>query len=164
MRDNAPGISNRSRLTIANCMGALAVAALLVGGSPFESREAIALTAAGAAARDADAELNKCSSNTGTALYGCVASVLNNLCYRAGRSALPPAIKQPFDAAVARLRRAVDKVQALSAVAQARAVISGALQQARSLGHVDGGTADAQDLAAISAVLGHAAQLIQSKG
>ena len=104
------------------------------------------------------------ASNTGTALYGCVANVLNNLCYQIGRSAIPPGVRQPFDGAVSRLRRAVSKVQALSALAQAQAAISGALRQARSIGHVEGGTADAQDLAAISTLLNHAAQLVQAKG
>jgi hypothetical protein len=164
MRGHASGIPHRSLSRLAICVGVSGLLALLIGGAPFESREAMALTPVGTAAHNADAELNKCGSNTGTALYGCVANVLNNLCYQIGRSAIPPGIKQPFDGAVSRLRRAVDKVQALSALAQARAVISGALQQARSIGHVEGGTADAQDLAAISAVLGHAVQLVQSKG
>lgn len=124
----------------------------------------MAITQAGIAARNAEADLAKCGSNTGTALYGCVATALNNACQQLGRNAIPPSVKQPFDNAIYRLRRAVDKVQALSALAQARAAISGALQQARTIGHVEGGTADAQDLAAISALIGHAVQLVQSKG
>jgi hypothetical protein len=164
MRGRASGIAHRSLSAVATCVGASGLLALLIGGALLESREAMAITPVGTAARSADAELNRCGSNTGTALYGCVANVLNNLCYQMGRRAIPPGIRQPFDGAVARLRRSIDKVQALSALAQARAVISGALQQARSIGHVEGGTADAEDLTAISALLGHAAQLIQSKG
>lgn len=164
MRIGASGIANRSLLRIATAAGASLLLALLIGGAPFESDEAIALTQAGIAAHNGEADLTRCSKNTGTALYGCVADVLKNACYRLGRSAIPPAVKQPFDSAIYRLRRAVDKVQALSALAQARAAISGALQQARSIGHVEGGTADTQDLAAISALIGHAIQLIQSKG
>ncbi len=124
----------------------------------------MALTAVGTAARNADAELNRCRSNTGTALYGCVANVLNNFCYAMGRSAIPPGTKQTFDGAIGRLRRAVSKVQALSALAQAQAAISGALRQVRSLGRLEVGTADAQDLQAISALISHAVQLVQSKG
>ena len=93
-----------------------------------------------------------------------VANVLNNFCYAMGRSAVSPGTKQSFDGAIGRLRRAVSKVQALSALAQAQAAISGALRQARSIGHAEGGTADAQDLAAISALISHAVQLVQAKG
>ena len=164
MRGIASGIAHCRPLRITTYAGASLLLALLIGGSPFETREAMAITSVGTAARAADAELNKCGSNTGTALYGCVANVLNNFCYAMGRSAIPPGTKQAFDAGIYRLRRAVNKVQALSALAQAQAAISGALRQARSLGHVEGGTADAEDLTAISALLGHAVQLIQSKG
>lgn len=164
MRRPAFGMARRKPLRIAACAGASLLLALLVGGSPLENRDAMALTAVGTAARSADAELTKCGSNTGTALYGCVANVLNNFCYAMGRSAIPPGTKQTFDGAIGRLRRAVNKVQALSALAQAQAAISGALRQARSLGRLEVGTADAQDLQAISALIGHAVQLVQSKG
>jgi len=164
MTGRATGIANRKPLTIAAYAAASLMLALLIGGSPFEHHDAMALTSVGTAARNADAELNKCGSNTGTALYGCVANVLNNLCYQIGRSAISTGTKQQFDGAIARLRRAASKVQALSALAQAQAAISGALRQARSTGHAEGGTADAQDLAAISAVISHAVQLVQAKG
>jgi hypothetical protein len=145
-------------------LGAALVAAVLSAASTITNRAANATTAVGAAARNADAELSSCGKNTGTALYGCVADVLNRFCYQTGRAAIPPGTKQPFDGAIARLRRAVNKVEALSALAQARAAISGAMQQARAIGHVEGGTADAGDFHAISALLSHAAQLIQAKG
>jgi hypothetical protein len=164
MGQTASGIPHRGPLRFAIFAGASLLLALIIGGAPFENREAMAITSVGVAARNSDAELNNCASNTGAALYGCVANVLNKLCYQIGRSAIPPGVRQPFDSAVARLRRAANKVQALSALAQAQAAISGALRQARSIGHVEGGTADAQDLAAISAVISHAAQLVQSKG
>lgn len=164
MRRPASGIAHRRPLRIAAWVGALLMLTPFIGGSPFEPREAIAITAVGTAARNADAELGKCGSNTGTALYGCVANVLNNFCYAMGRSAIPPGTKQSFDAGIYRLRRAVNKVQALSALAQAQAAISGALRQARSTGRLEGGTADAQDLAAISALISHAVQLVQAKG
>jgi hypothetical protein len=160
----ASGIAHRRPLTIATCTGVALLVAVLISGPPFASREAMAITSVGTAARNSDAQLTACGSNTGKALYGCVADVLNRLCYQIGRSQVPAGVRQPFDGAVSRLRRAVDKIQALSALAQARAAISGALRQARSLGHVEGGTADAQDFEAISALLSHASQLIQAKG
>lgn len=158
------GMARRRSLTIATYTGAALLAALLIGGLPFASREAIAITSVGTAARSADAQLTTCGSNTGTALYGCVADVLYRLCYQIGRSQIPAGVRQPLDGAISQLRRAVNKIAALSALAQARAAISGALRQARSIGHVEGGTADAADFEAISVVLSHAAQLIQSKG
>ena len=157
-------IAHRRSLTMTTYASAALLLALLAGGSPLVNREAMATTSVGTAARNSDAELTACGNNTGTALYGCVANVLNKLCYQIGRSQIPPGIRQPFDGAVSRLRRAVNKVQALSALAQARMAISGALRQARSIGHVEGGTADAGDFEAISALLSHAAQLIQAKG
>lgn len=161
---DASGIAHRKSLTTATYIGAALLAALLIGGLPFANREAMAITSVGSAARSADARLTACGSNTGTALYGCVADVLNRLCYQIGRSQVPAGVRQPFDGAVSRLRRAINKIEALSALAQARMAISGALRQARSLGHVEGGTADAADFEAISAVLSHAVQLIQAKG
>ena len=161
---HASGIAHRRSLTTATCTGAALLVALLIGGLPFANREAMAITSVGSAARSADAQLTACGSNTGTALYGCVADVLNRLCYQIGRSQVPAGVRQPFDGAVSRLRRAINKIEALSALAQARMAISGALRQARSLGHVEGGTADAADFEAISAVLSHAVQLIQAKG
>lgn len=144
-------------------LGAALVAAVLSAASTITSREAMALTAAGTSAQSADAELSSCGSKTGTSLYGCVADVLNRYCYVVGKSPIPPNIKQPFHGAIDRLRHAVNKIQALSALAQARIAISGALRQARSTGHVEGGTADAQDFEAISTLLSHAVQLIQAK-
>ena len=80
MRGRASGVAHRGLLRIAGCVGASLLLALLVSGVPFESREALAITAVGTAAQNADAELTKCGSNTGTALYGCVANVLDKLC------------------------------------------------------------------------------------
>ncbi len=157
----ASGIASRRPLKIVTCSAAALGLALLIGASP--NREAIATTSVGVAARNADADLSSCGKNTGTALYGCVADVLNRFCYATGRG-IPAATKQTFDGAIGRLRRAVNKVQALSALAQARSAIAGALQQARTTGRAEGGTADAGDFQAISALLSHAAQLIQAKG
>ena len=140
-----------------------ALVAILAVASVITNHEAGATTWVGRAAQTANAELSACGKNTGTALYGCVADVLNRFCYATGRG-FSPGTKETFDGAIARLRRAVNKVEALSALALARAAISGAMQQARAIGHVEGGTADAGDFQAISALLGHAAQLIQAKG
>jgi hypothetical protein len=159
----ASGIASRRPLKIVTCSAAALGLALLIGASPIANREAIATTSVGVAARNADADLSSCGKNTGTALYGCVADVLNRFCYATGRG-IPAATKQTFDGAIGRLRRAVNKVQALSALAQARSAIAGALQQARTTGRAEGGTADAGDFQAISALLSHAAQLIQAKG
>lgn len=164
MKLHASHIAHRRPLKIATYAGTALLAAWLIGGSPFANHEAMATTSVGTAARAADADLNACGNNAGKVLYGCVADVLLRFCYAVGNSPIPPAVKQPFDGAIGRLRRAVNKIEALSALAQARAAISGALQQARTLGHVEGGTADAGDFQAISALLSHASQLIQAKG
>jgi hypothetical protein len=160
----APGIASRRPLKFMTCSAAALGLALLIGALPIANREAVATTSVGVAARNADADLNSCGKNTGTALYGCVADVLNRFCYATGRGGLPVATKQTFDGAIGRLRRAVNKVEALSALAQARSAIAGALQQARGTGRAEGGSADAGDFQAISALLSHAAQLIQAKG
>src|SRR5215470_4079531 len=68
--------------TIARYTGAALLVMLLIGGSPFANREAMAITSVGTAARSADAQLTACGSKTGTALYGCVADVLQGLCYQ----------------------------------------------------------------------------------
>src|SRR6266851_1720883 len=93
----ASEIAHRRPLTIATYTGTALLAALLVGGSPFANREAMAITSVGTAARNSDAQLTACGSNTGTALYGCVADVLNRLCYQIGRSQVPAGVRQPFD-------------------------------------------------------------------
>ena len=131
---SASGIASRRTLKFVTCTGAALALALLIGTSPFANRQAIATTSVGVAARNADADLTSCGKNTGTALYGCVADVLNPFCYATGRGGLPVATKQTFDGAIGRLRRAVNKVQALSALALARSAIAGALQQARATG------------------------------
>ena len=73
----ASGIGSRRPLKIVTCSAAALGLALLIGASPIANREAIATTSVGVAARNADADLSSCGKNTGTALYGCVADVLN---------------------------------------------------------------------------------------
>ena len=149
--------------TIATYTGAALLVMLLIGGSPFANREAMATTGVSSAVQGADAQLTACGNYSGPKLYNCVADVISKLCYNIGSAQIPNTVKA-LDAAVSRLRRAVDKIQALSALSQARIVVAGALRQARSTGRPEGGSADIADFEAISALLSHAAQLIQSKG
>lgn len=159
---HAYGIGYRRPGTIASATILLLVT-LLIGGSPFADREAMANTGVSTAVQSADAQLTACGNNSGTVLYRCVADVISKLCYNIGSAQIPATVKA-LDSAVSRLRRAVSKIEALSALAQARSVVAGALRQARSIGHPEGGSADAADFEAISALLSHASQLIQSKG
>ena len=150
--------------TIARYTVAALLVMLLIGGFPLANREAMATTSVSSAVQTADAQLTACgNNNSGPKLYNCVADVISKLCYNIGSAQIPNTLKA-LDAAVSRLRRAVDKIQALSALSQARIVVAGALRQARSTGHPEGGSADIDDFQAISALLSHAAQLIQSKG
>jgi hypothetical protein len=155
--------ANRRPWTIATCAGAALLVTLLIGGSPLAIREAMATTAVSSAVQAADAQLTACGNSSGPKLYNCVADVISNLCYNVGCAQIPNTLTA-LDAAVSRLRRAVDKIQALSALSQARIVVAGALRQAGSTGRPEGGSADIADFQAISALLSHAAQLIQSKG
>jgi hypothetical protein len=111
--------------------------------------------AAAAAAQSADAGISACASNSGKALYDCIANVLDRL---SGDVTVPSA-QSALRTAASRLRAAATKAQALSAIAQCRAAISSAISLARTIGR--GG---ATGLGAIAGVLSHAAQLIQSKG
>jgi hypothetical protein len=157
------GIAFRKPSTIATFAGSALLVMLLVGGLPFANREAMATTSVSSAVQTADAQLTACGNNSGPKLYNCVADVISKLCYNIGSAQIPNTLKA-LDAAVSRLRRAVDKIQALSALSQARIVVAGALRQAKSTGHPEGGSADIADFQAISALLSHAAQLIQAKG
>jgi hypothetical protein len=122
-----------------------------------------------AAAQSADAGLSACGNNSGKALYECVANVLDKLSADVANRANVPATSSALRTAAAKLHAAVNKAQALSAIAQCRALISGALAKVRALGGgvVDGwggGKGGGSGLEAIVGVLGRAAQLIQQKG
>lgn len=142
----------------AACAATMLAAALIVLGSLFESREAVAGAGVAAAAQAADGGVSACSSNTGKALYGCVADVLDRLSGEISNVKVPAA-QTALRTAASRLRAAVSKAQALSAIAQCRAAISSAIGQARTMGR--GGSSG---LDAIAVVLSHAAALIQRKG
>jgi hypothetical protein len=144
----------RNKTTSAYARIAL-VAALVAAGSISVYREAIAGCAAASAV--AEAGLNACSSNSGKALYDCVANVLDRLSSDIAPDKVESA-SYALHVAASKLRAAVNKVQALSAITQCRAVVIAAISQVRSMGRTGVG------LETVAAVLGHAAKLIQSKG
>ena len=138
----------------ANLVRAALLAALVVFGSLAASQPARADGGVEAAAA-ANAGLSACSSNTGKALYNCVANVLDGMSNRISGA---PETTRALSTAASRLRAAVNKAQALSAIRQCQAVVAGALRQALAAGQ--GG----KGLSAIAGVLARAAALIQSKG
>ena len=157
------GIRRRGEGILAASARAAAVAALVIFGSLLADRPAgaamgggTAATAASAAAA-ASAGLGACSSNSGKALYDCVANVLDRLSNEISRANLPET-QRALQTAASQLRAAVNKVQALSAITQCRSVVAGVLRQARASG------SDGKGLSAIAGVLAQAARLIQSKG
>jgi hypothetical protein len=98
----------------------------------------------------------------------CVANVLDRLSNDVSSAKVPETRSAPRTAA-SRLRAAVCKAQALSAITQCRALIAGALRQVRAIGgkYVEGwggGSSGGSGLQAIAGVLSRAAKLIQSKG
>jgi hypothetical protein len=144
------------------------LAILVIIGSLMANREAAANAAMVTAAATADAGLGACGTNRGKALYDCVANVLDRLSNEIS-SAKVPETRSALRTAASRLRAAVSKAQALSAISQCRALIAGALRQVRAIGgkYVEGwggGSGGGSGLQAIVGVLSHAARLIQSKG
>jgi len=131
------------------------VAVLVAAGSISVYREALAGCAAASAV--ADAGLGACSSSSGKALYDCVANVLDRLASDIAPDKVESAA-YALHAAATKLRAAVNKAQALSAIAQCRAVVLATIREVRSIGRTGVG------LETVAAVLGHAARLIQSKG
>jgi hypothetical protein len=88
----------------------------------------------GAAAQAASTGLAACSNNRGKALYDCIANVLETMSNRVTFSSDEAEVPRSLQTAASRLRAAVNKVQALSAIAQCRAVVSGALRQIKASG------------------------------
>lgn len=129
------------------------LAALLVLGSLIAHRPAGAM-GGGAAAPVASAGLNACSNNSGKALYSCVADVFDSM----SNQVSSPETQRSLQTAASRLRVAVNKVQALSAITQCRAAVAGAVRQALASGQ------NGRGLSAIAGVLEQAAKLIQTKG
>lgn len=150
-------------MTAARARAAL-LAALLVFGSLVENREAAAGAATAAAAQAADAGVSACGANSGKALYNCIANVLDRLSGEISDVQVPET-RRALATAASKLRAAVNKAQAISAIAQCQAAISGALRQVESMrsgrGNRRGGPVG---LEGIAGVLSHAASLIQMKG
>jgi hypothetical protein len=142
------------RKPLAACASMMLLAALIICGSLLASRPAGA-EGGMAAAGVASAGLGACSSNSGKALYSCVAGVLDTLSNEISGA---EETQRSLKTAASRLRAAVNKVQALSAITQCQAVVAGALRQALGSGR------NGKGLSAIAGVLAQAARLIQSKG
>lgn len=143
--------------------------ALAFAGSLLGNHEASANAAMAAAAQRADGGIGACSNNAGKALYDCVANVLDKLSNELSAKADVSSTRGALQTAASKLRSAVNKVQALSAITQCRALISGALAKVRAIGggYVEGwggGSGNGSALEAIVGVLNHAAKLIQAKG
>lgn len=94
-----------------------------------------------------------CDAYAGKQLYNCLANKLDHFASRSYGTS-QAALQQ----ASAQLRVAVNKAQALSAVSQARSVLAGLVERAKSAGQEYTG------LARVAGVLAYAARLIQSKG
>jgi hypothetical protein len=154
--------------TSARSIRAALLLALVLSGSLLEPRQAVAGAAMVGAAESANGGLSGCSNNSGKALYDCVANVLDRMSNEIGNDKVA-STRSALQTAASRLRAAVNKSQALSAISQCRALIAGALAKVRSLGggYVEGwggGSGAGSGLAAIVGVLGRAAKLIQAKG
>jgi hypothetical protein len=150
------------------CARALLLAVLAITGSLLVSRDASASAAMAAAAESASAGLSGCSNNAGKALYECVANVLDKLANNIPDKDVA-LTRGALQTAASKLRAAVNKAQALSAISQCRALIAGALAKVRAIGggHVEGwggGSGAGIGLEAIVGTLSRAAKLIQAKG
>jgi len=147
---------------------ALLVATLAMTAALLGSRDALASAAMAAAAESANGALSGCASSNGKALYDCVANVLDNLANNITDRDVGET-RSALQTAASKLRAAVNKAQALSAISQCRALIAGALAKVRAIGggHVPGwggGSGRGVGLEAVVSVLSHAAKLIQTKG
>ena len=96
-----------------------------------------------------------CDAYAGKELYNCLANKLDRVAAMSSRS---PETQTALQKAASQLRVAVNKVQALSAISQARSVLAGVIQRAKSAGQ------DYSGLVRVTDVLSYAARLIQSKG
>ena len=145
----------------------LVVICLILSGVALAGRPADAHGTLGTASATADAALDGCTG-TGRALYTCVAGVLDNM----GKeiATFPQDEKQAaavLRTAASRLRAAVNKVQALSAISLCQAAIAGALRQARVISVNNSlfrGWGTPAGLESVSRVLAKAASLIQTRG
>jgi hypothetical protein len=137
--------------------------AILMAGGLSAAPEASAGGIQDLAAATAEAGLSSCSNNSGKALYECVANVLERMNSDIARAQVPET-QRLLQTAVARLRAATSKSQALSAITQCQAAIAGALQKVRAANNAFVTGWGDSGLASIVGVLSRAAKLIQSKG
>ncbi|WP_257169563.1 hypothetical protein [Bradyrhizobium sp. SRS-191] len=157
-----PALRRLSPLHLLTVIAALLVLSS-VAGTPARADAGMA-----AAAVSANGGLAACSANTGKALYDCIANVLDRLSSEITAPGVAET-RRALSNAAAGLRAATTKAQALSAVTQCRALVSGALAKVRALGGGyltgwGGGAGGGSGLAAVSDVLARAAKLIQAKG
>ena len=140
---------------------------LILSGAALAGRPTGAHGNLGTASASADAGLDG-YTGTGRALYSCVAGVLDNM----GKeiATFPQDEKQAAAVlrnAASRLRAAVNKVQALSAILLCQAAITGALRQARVISVNNllfRGWGTPAGLESVARVLAKAASLIQTRG
>jgi hypothetical protein len=145
------------------CARAVVLAALIVAGSLLSDGPAQASAEMSAAAANANAGLSACGNSRGKELYNCVGNVLDRMAGEVA-SIRVPETQRALQTAASRLRAATSKAEALSAVTQCRAAISGALRQLKAAGSATGWGDNAGALGAVVSVLSRAIQLIQTKG
>jgi hypothetical protein len=148
---------------ISVCARAALLVTLAMVGLLFPNRESAASGILIAASATADAGLAACGNNRGKDLYNCVANVLDRLSGDIIRTRALDT-RSALQTAAFRLRAASTKVEALSAVTQCQAVITGALRQIKAAG---GAAVDGwgdSGLGAVAGVLARAVKLIQAKG
>jgi len=127
-----------------------------VGATAIVSRPASA-GISGPVAAVANQGLDRCASYTGKQLRDCVADVLDQMA-----GSVPfPSVARSLRTAAAGVRAAVNKAQALSAIAVCQAMVASSLKLART-SDKDQGILDGWDR--LARVLVRAAGLIQAKG
>jgi hypothetical protein len=135
----------------------------LLAGAALSSRSASASEYLIAAAQTANNGLAACNNSTGTALYTCVANVLERMNSEISPANVPDT-QRAIGAAVSGLRSAANKVQALAAITQCQGVIANALKLVKAAGGAYVRGWGDTGLTAIAGVLARAARLIQAKG
>jgi len=112
-------------------------------------------TASAMGTSTATAQGGSCDAYAGKELYNCLANKLDHVASMSSRS---PETQAALQKAASQLRVATNKIQALSAISQARSVLAGVIQKVKSAGQ------DYAGLIRVTGVLSYAARLIQQKG
>ncbi len=150
-------MSSLRRSPVHHILQIVAICIALVAPTLAVTRPAAAAAAVIAATERANAGLSGCSNLSGTALYGCVANVLERM-----NSEISPArvteTQGAISTAISGLRAATNKAQALAAITQCQGVIANALRMIKTAGYVRGW--GGPHLPKIAAVLARAARLI----